>query len=52
MAIVDGDFVWSGILRVLCIVLFIPVVMHDRFVNTTLIMTQFMFFILWNSICS
>jgi hypothetical protein len=41
MAIVDGDFVWSGILRVLCIVLFIPIVMHDHFVNTTLIMTVY-----------
>jgi hypothetical protein len=38
-AIVAGDFVWSGILRVLYIVSFIPVVMHDHFANTTLTMT-------------
>jgi hypothetical protein len=52
MAIVTGDFTWSGISRVLCIVLFIPVAMHDHFANTTLTMTQFMFFILWNNLCS
>jgi hypothetical protein len=52
MAIVAEDFVWSGISRVLCIVSFIHIAMHDYFANTTLIMTQFMFFILWNSLCS
>jgi hypothetical protein len=51
-AIVAGDFAWSGISRVLCIVSFIPVVIHDHFANTTLTMTQFMFFILWNNLCS
>jgi hypothetical protein len=51
-AIVAGDFTWSVISRVLCIVSFIPVAMHDHFANTTLTMTQFMFFILWNSLCS
>jgi hypothetical protein len=51
-AIVAGDFAWSGISCVLCIVSFIPVAMHDHFANTTLTMTQFMFFILWNSLCS
>jgi hypothetical protein len=52
MTIVAGDFAWSGISRVLCIVSFIPVVIHDHFANTTLTMTQFMFFILWNNLCS
>jgi hypothetical protein len=51
-AIVAGAFTWSGISRVLCIVSFISVAMYDHFVNTTLTMTQFMFFILWNILCS
>jgi hypothetical protein len=50
--IVAGDFAWSCISRVHCIVSFIPVVMHDHFTNTTLTMTQFMFFILWNNLYS
>jgi hypothetical protein len=52
MAIVAAAFVWSGISCILYIVSFIPVVMHDHFINTTLTMTQFMFFILWNRLCS
>jgi hypothetical protein len=51
-AIVAEAFVWSGISRVLCIVSFIPIAMHHHFTNTTLTMTQFMFFILWNILCS
>jgi hypothetical protein len=51
-AIVAGAFAWSGISRVLCIVSFILVAMHNHFANTTLTMTQFMFFILCNSLCS
>jgi hypothetical protein len=39
MAIVAGAFVWSGISRVLYIVSFIPIAIHDHFVNTTLTMT-------------
>jgi hypothetical protein len=52
MVIVAGAFAWSGIPRVLYIVSFIPVAIHDHFANTTLTMTQFMFFILWNNLCS
>jgi hypothetical protein len=51
-AIVAGAFTWSGISRVFYIVSFIPVVIHDHFTNTTLTMTHFMFFILWNSLYS
>jgi hypothetical protein len=39
-AIVAGDFAWSGISSVLCIVSFIPIAMHDHFANATLTMTQ------------
>jgi hypothetical protein len=52
MAIVAGAFMWSDISRVLYIVSFIPITIHDHFVNTTLTMTQFMFFILCNNLCS
>jgi hypothetical protein len=52
MIIVAEAFAWSGISRILCIVLFIPIAMHDHFTNTILTMTQFMFFILWNILCS
>jgi hypothetical protein len=45
-AIVTGAFTWSDISRVLCIVSFISVAMYDYFANTTLTMTQFIFFIL------
>jgi hypothetical protein len=38
-AIVAGDFTWSGISRVLYIVSFIPIAIHDHFANTTLTMT-------------
>jgi hypothetical protein len=52
MTIVAGAFTWSGISRILYIVSFIPVAIHDHFANIILTMTQFMFFILWNILCS
>jgi hypothetical protein len=42
-AIITRAFAWSVISRVLYIVSFLPVAMHDHFANTTLTMTQIMF---------